>query len=89
VFRVTSDQQSGADVTLKLEGRLAGAWVDEFARELDSAIDRSDRVTLDLDGLSFVDHRGLSVIRGGIGRGARCTGGSEFISTLIEEEQGR
>ena len=89
MFRVTSDRESGADVTLRLEGRLTGAWVDEFAKALDGAINRNEKVTMDLDGLSFVDHRGIAIIQGALGRGVRCMGGSEFISALIQEEQGR
>ena len=89
VFKVTSDQQSGMGVTLRLEGRLRAAWVDEFAREFDTAMNGDAQVTLDLDGLSFADDRGVAVIRRAIERGARCTGGSEFISTLIQEERRR
>lgn len=84
MFKVTSDQQSGVSVTLRLEGRLTNAWVDEFSRELGSAINRSARVTLNLDGLSFADDRGVAVIRHAIERGVRCEGGSEFIGALIE-----
>ncbi len=89
MFKVTSDQQSGVGVTLRLEGRLTAAWVDEFARELGSAMNGSARVTLDLDGLSFADDRGVAVIRRAIERGVRCAGGSEFIGALIQEERSR
>lgn len=86
VFKVTSDQRSGVDVTLRLEGRLTGVWVDELARAVDSAMSGHATVTLNLDGLSFADHRGVAVIRGAVERGARSMGGSEFIGRLIWEE---
>jgi hypothetical protein len=89
VFKVTSDQQPGVGVTLKLEGRLTTAWVDEFARALDRAVTGGERVTLDLDGLSFADDRGVAAIRSAVDRGARCAGGSEFIAALIDEERPR
>ena len=86
MFKVTSDQQSGVGVTFRLEGRLTGVWVDEFAREVESAINGRATVTLNLDGLSFADHRGVAIIRGAVERGARAMGGSEFIDRLIWEE---
>jgi ABC-type transporter Mla MlaB component len=87
VFKVTSDQRAGTGLTLRLEGRLTAAWVDEFARELGSAMNRSAKVTMNLDGLSFADDRGVAVIRHAIDRGVRCAGGSEFIGALIQEER--
>jgi ABC-type transporter Mla MlaB component len=89
VFKVTNDQRSGMGVTLRLEGRLTAAWVDECARELASAMTRGAQVTLNLDGLSFADDRGVALIRQAIEQGVRCAGGSEFIGALLEEEQRR
>jgi ABC-type transporter Mla MlaB component len=89
VFKVTTERQRGEGVTLKLEGRLASAWVDEFARAVDDALTDDARVTLDLDGLSFADTRGVALIRDAVDRGARLVGGSEFIGALIGEERPR
>jgi ABC-type transporter Mla MlaB component len=70
---------------MKLEGRLASAWVDELARALGNAMTEHTDVTLDLDGLSFVDTRGVALLRESVDRGARLVGGSEFIGALINE----
>ena len=85
MFKVTTEQERGEGVTLKLEGRLASAWVDEFARAIGEATRDDARVTLDLDGLSFADTRGVALIRAAVDRGARLVGGSEFIGALIGE----
>jgi ABC-type transporter Mla MlaB component len=89
VFRLTTDRGLGNELTLKLEGRLAAAWVDEFAREVRAAMSEDARVTLDLDGLSFVDPRGVAIIRNANERGARLTGGSRYIGALIDEERAK
>jgi anti-anti-sigma regulatory factor len=86
VFKVTSETASGG-VVLKLEGRLADAWVDELARAASAAQRSGDEVTFDLGGLTFVDGRGVALLRGVAGRGARLTGGSPFIAALIELER--
>ena len=85
MFKVTTEQERGRGVTMKLEGRLASAWVDEFGRALGEAMREHTTVTLDLDGLSFVDTRGVALIRESVDRGARLVGGSEFIGALINE----
>jgi hypothetical protein len=87
VLKVTTERTRGKSVTLRLEGRLTAAWVDEFGRAVADAMREGDAVTLNLDGLSFADDRGVDVIRLAIGRGARVTGGSEFIGALIGQER--
>jgi hypothetical protein len=84
VFKVTTDRERGDGLTLRLEGRLAAMWVDEFARAVDAAMNEEAHLTLDLDGLSYADARGVSVIRNAIDRGARLTGASQFIGALID-----
>ena len=70
---------------LRLEGRLASAWVDELARAVTATMTGDARVTLDLGGLTFADSRGIALIRDIANRGVRLVGGSEFIGTLINE----
>lgn len=87
MFKLTTDRGGGNGVTLRLEGRLAAAWVDEFERALSAARGEGAQVTIDLDGLSFADAGGVTVIRGAIEGGARLVGGSQFIGALIDQER--
>ena len=89
MFKLTIDEHPERDLTLRLEGRLAAAWVDEFAAALGEAMDEAMDVTLNLDGLTFADDRGVAVIRNAIDRGARLAGGSQFIGALIDEGRTR
>jgi anti-anti-sigma regulatory factor len=84
VFKVTTDRVHGDGLTLRLEGRLAAMWVDEFERAVGAAMNQDPHVTLNLDGLSYADALGVSVIRSAIDRGARITGASQFIGALID-----
>lgn len=87
MFKLTTVPGEGNGVTLRVEGRLAAAWVDEFERALGAARSEGAHVTIDLEGLSFADAAGVTVIRGAIEGGARLVGGSQFIGTLIDEER--
>lgn len=73
-------------MVLQLEGRLADSWVDELARLADGAMHDGAALTLDLNGLSFVDDRGLALLRDAGARGARLTGASAFVAALMDGE---
>jgi anti-anti-sigma regulatory factor len=87
LLKVTTMTDEPGRIVLKLEGRLADWWVDELARVAAVATNSGAQVTFDLDGLSFVDVRGLALLRGAAERGARLTGGSPFVAALIEQER--
>jgi anti-anti-sigma regulatory factor len=72
-------------MVLKLEGRLADQWVDELTRASAALGSEGPGMTLDLDGLSFIDVRGIAWLHDARARGARLSGGSSFIAALIEE----
>ena len=86
MFRVTTDQNING-VVLKLEGRLAAAWVDELAGVIGAARSEDAQLTLDLHDLSFADAQGVAVIRTAVEGGARLVGGSQFIDALIDAER--
>jgi hypothetical protein len=73
-------------MVLKLEGRLSDVWVDELARVAGAAMNDGAQLTFDLDGLSFVDARGVAWLRGAVEQGARLTGGSTFVTALMERD---
>jgi hypothetical protein len=76
--------ESGTMV-LKLEGRLADQWVDELIRVAGALAPAEGPVIVELEGLSFVDARGIDWLREARRRGARLTGGSSFIDALIQD----
>jgi anti-anti-sigma regulatory factor len=66
---------------LRLEGKLAGAWVEELERCCQDALARSQNraLVIELDAVTFVDDEGQSLLlqmhQAGatlVGRGAQC-----------------
>jgi anti-anti-sigma regulatory factor len=62
-MRITIDQTS-TTATMKLEGRLAAAWISECFRAWQSLIPDlvSKEFWLDVRGLTFVDHSGAELL---------------------------
>ncbi len=51
------------DECLVVEGRVAGAWVQELSRAAEELIERAPTARLDLSGVSYVDGDGARMLR--------------------------
>jgi hypothetical protein len=69
-------------VSIGLEGKLLGAWVEE-ARQIVAAARASDRVCLNLQGLTFADSRGVELLRTLRREGVPLLGCSALIEGLL------
>lgn len=85
MLRITRSMRD-ATVWLELEGRLAGAWVDE-ARETCRRESTGGRpLALDLSKVSFVDGRGLKLLRELAADGVTMPLRSNFVVELMRLE---
>jgi len=59
MLRITTTE-TGEEITLKLEGKLSGAWVEECERCWRKSLDIYNRkgLVVDLSGVTFVDPAG-------------------------------
>jgi outer membrane protein TolC len=89
MLRVTTKiEEEHGKVTLKLEGKLAGPWVDEFERCWCSTVEKWKNVVVELDGVTFIDSRGKCLLAKIHGQGARLTGTGLMTKSIIEEVSG-
>ena len=83
MLRITSRRIETTD-TLKVEGRLAGEWVEELSKATAAAAEEAARVVLDLGDVTFVDADGVSLLRALRSRGVALADCSAFVSSLID-----
>ena len=50
-------------VTLRLEGRVIGPWVDEVRRSCEPLLAEKAGIALDLSGVAFIDRDGVALFR--------------------------
>lgn len=55
--------EEGRTVRLKVEGRLVGDWVSELEEACGSCLSQKKTLILDLSDLTFIDRRGVHVLR--------------------------
>jgi ABC-type transporter Mla MlaB component len=73
-------------VFIGLEGKLLGAWVEE-ARQIVAAARASDRVCLNLQGLTFADSSGIELLRTLRREGVPLLGCSPLIEGLLASNE--
>jgi anti-anti-sigma regulatory factor len=84
MFRITRIADDETSVTLRVEGRLVGRWIDELESECERCMVVRRRVNLDLSGVTFVDDRGIEALRSMGGDRVELIRCSLFLSGLLK-----
>jgi anti-anti-sigma regulatory factor len=85
VLRITSVTSPGEARVLRVEGRIAEQWVDELSRVALAPQTDSGGLVLDLSGVTFVDQRGVALLRRLRCLGVELVEGSAFVQGLLKE----
>jgi anti-anti-sigma regulatory factor len=83
VLRITRIDPIEDPETVKVEGRVAGPWVEELSRIAERALAESPRVVVDLSGVTFVDREGIELLRNLRARCAGLHGSSSYVAALL------
>ena len=73
----------GREMTLKLEGRLVGPWVEELRAEGRRALLDSEYAVLDLAGVGHADADGIAALGELESQGAALVGAGAYIAELL------
>ena len=86
MLRITVHEEPDL-VTLKVEGKLKGAWVKELERAWHETCLNADRrsIRADLTALNFVDDRGKGLLVLMRRKGVELLASGPLMSSLIEE----
>ena len=86
MLRITTSD-IGGKITLKLEGKLSGPWVEEFERcwHMSTDIYKKKGLVVDLSGITFVDPAGKKLLCSISGEGAQLVGSGLMPKSLIDE----
>ena len=82
-LRITPEDSAGGRERFRLEGSLAGLYVEELGKALGPSLAQPRRVALDLSGLTFVDAEGAQLLKDLLSRDVSIHGCSSFVAQLI------
>ena len=81
ITRAVSEQL----ITLQLDGRLTGKWVELLRESAESVLDEGMQLTLDLKNICFIDCEGIAVLNNLIDRGANPVNAPLFVLEQIRK----
>ena len=87
MLKITRISESADRVTLQLEGRIGGVWIDELRHECMSCLTQGRTLTLDLSGVQFVEASGIAMLRAMLDQHIQFVGCSLFLSGLLSQQQ--
>jgi anti-anti-sigma regulatory factor len=85
MLKITRVATSNQEITLQLDGRVAGQWIELLRESAESVFAEGLRLTLDLENTSFIDCDGLALIKSLIGRGIRQVNAPLFVGEQIKK----
>lgn len=85
MLKITKAVLSKEEITLHLDGRVTGQWVDLLRESAESVLDQGLRLNVDLKNISFIDCAGITLIRDLIQRGARHINPPLFVAEQIKK----
>lgn len=85
MLKITRAVLARHEVTLQLDGRLAGQWVELLRDTAKSVLDEGLRLNVDLKNICFVDCEGIELIRSLIERGVRYVNTPLFVVEQIRK----
>ncbi len=83
MLRITPMSDDGHTVHLKVEGRVVGDWVPELDQVCGSCLSQKKKVVLDFTEVTFMDRRGVNVLKGLLRERVQITGASLIIQALL------
>ena len=85
MLKITRAVLSEQEITLQLDGRVAGQWAELLRTSAESVLDEGLTLNVDLKNISFIDCEGIAVIRNLIQRGARHQNPPLFVAEQIKK----
>ncbi|NKE70245.1 STAS domain-containing protein [Candidatus Manganitrophus noduliformans] len=85
MFKVSLVDSDEKTITLKLEGRIVGPWVNVLRGESDRWFSQQRRLILDFSEVTFIDSEGIDLAHALMRKGIHLVGFSLFLSEILEK----
>lgn len=85
MLKITKVATSNQEITLQLDGRVTGKWIELLRDSAESVLEEQIRLSLDLKNICFIDCEGLAVIKSLMGRGVRQVNAPLFVAEQLRK----
>ena len=88
MLKITRTVLSRNELTLQLDGRVTGRWVDLLRESAHSALEEEGvRLNVDLKNVYFIDCEGIALLKSLINRGVQLVNAPLFVVEQIKKCQ--
>ena len=87
MLRISESSLNGTGATLRLEGSVAGPWVEEVRRACEQSLVKDRKLTLDLADVSFADRDGIALLRDLSRQEVRLVNCSPFLNQQLRNAE--
>ena len=84
MLRITVVESSRSAITLRVEGRLTGSWVDELRRACDLKTPDEIHLSLEVADVSFADAAGVALLKELRSRGVGLIRTTSFMAEQLK-----
>lgn len=85
MLKITKVATSNQEITLQLDGRVTGKWIELLRDSAEAVLEEQIRLSLDLKNICFIDCEGLAVIKSLMGRGVRQVNAPLFVAEQLRK----
>lgn len=85
MLKITKVATSNQEITLQLDGRVTGQWIELLRDSAEAVLEEEMRLSLDLKNICFIDCEGLAVIKSLMGRGVRQVNAPLFVAEQLRK----
>ena len=85
MLKITRVASSNQEITLQLDGRVTGQWVELLRVSAESVLEEGMWLTIDLENICFIDCEGLALIKNLMGRGVRQVNAPLFVADQLRK----
>ena len=83
MLKISADEAVGEPILLRLDGQIAGRWVNLLRGTCEVWLKNGSRVVMDLKNVSFADREGIELLRNLADRGVEILNAVPFIFEQI------
>ena len=87
MLKITTTVLSRNEVTLQLDGRVTGPWVELLRESAQSALEQGVSLNVDLKNVYFIDCEGIALLKSLINRGVQPINAPLFVVEQIKKCQ--
>jgi hypothetical protein len=85
MLKITRVRSVSHEVTLQLDGRVTGQWIELLRESAESVLAEGLQLTLDWENICFIDCEGLALIKNLRRRGVRQINAPLFVAEQIKD----